>query len=235
MAAEDFDVDSLAAYLHLTPQQVARLADRDKLPGRKVGGQWRFSQAEIHHWFEDRIGLSGEGELVEVEGVLRRSAGAEEPEEIVLAELTPVEAVAVPLEARTRESVLRAMVDLASGTGWVWDPDKMLEAVRAREDMYPTSMEGGVALLHPRRPMPNILGQAMVALGRTHSGVPFGGPGGLTDVFFLICSVSDRSHLRTLARLSRVIASPGFMAALREAPDSAAAHALVTQAERELP
>jgi len=79
MSHEDFDLESLAAYLHLLPQKVGRLADRGKLPGRKVGGEWRFSRAEIHHWLENRIGLADEEELVSVEGALRRGRGPEEP------------------------------------------------------------------------------------------------------------------------------------------------------------
>ena len=59
MGPNDFDIDSLATYLHLTPAKVTRMADRGKLPGRKVGGQWRFSEAEIHHWLEQRIGFLG--------------------------------------------------------------------------------------------------------------------------------------------------------------------------------
>jgi PTS system nitrogen regulatory IIA component len=58
MADADFDVDRLAAYLHRMPADITRLAERGKLPGRRVGGAWRFSAAEIHHWMEDRIGLS---------------------------------------------------------------------------------------------------------------------------------------------------------------------------------
>ena len=73
MPYSDFTIETLAAHLHLTPQQVSRLADRDKLPGRKVGGCWRFSRADIHHWFEQRIGVSDEDRLVHVEGVLGRS------------------------------------------------------------------------------------------------------------------------------------------------------------------
>jgi PTS system nitrogen regulatory IIA component len=233
MAAEDFDIESLADYLHLAPQQVARLADRAKLPGRKVAGQWRFSRAEIHHWLEDRIGISDQEELVEVEGVLRRSA-EQEDQEIVIADLLPQQAIAIPLAARTRNAVFHAMIELAVGTGWLWDPDKMLLAVRDREAMYPTALDNGVALLHPRRPMPNILEQGFLALGRTTTGIPFGGGGGLTDVFFLICSVTDRSHLRTLARLSRVLAAPGFLSALRQTADPAAAHQLVAQTEQTL-
>ena len=236
MATKDFDIDSLAAFLHLTPQQVMRLADRGKLPGRKVTGQWRFTPAEIHHWLEDRIGVSGQEELVQVEGVLERSSGYEPEEEIVIADLLPGEAIAVPLKARTRNSVIRAMVELAAGTGWLWEPDKMVEAVRAREDMYSTALDNGIALLHPRRPMGSILGQAFLALGCTSTGIPFGkGKGGLTDVFFLICSLDDRGHLRTLARLSRVIGSPGFLDQLREAPDPPAAHQLIAQTEAKLP
>jgi len=233
MSTEDFEIESLATYLHLTPAQVSRLADRGKIPGRKVAGQWRFAQADIHHWLENRIGLSDEDELVEVEGVLQRSAAkAGDASEIVIAELLPEEAIAIPLPARTRNAVFSAMVETAARTGYLWDPEKMAEAVRTREELFPTALDNGVALLHPRRPMPTILGQALLALGRTTSGIPFGSTrGGLTDIFFLICSVEDRGHLRTLARLSRILAAPGFLESLRAAPDARAAHRLIAETE----
>jgi PTS system nitrogen regulatory IIA component len=231
---EDFDLDSLATYLHLTPPQVARLADRGKLPGRKVGGQWRFSQAEVHHWLENRIGLSDEEELLEMENVLQGSAPAEEQADISISELLPPEAIAIPLPARTRDSVIRSMVGLALGTGLLWDPEKMADAVRSREEMHPTAMEGGVALLHPRRPMAAILGQPFLALGITSNGIPFGAGMPLTDIFFLICSVEDRGHLRVLARLSRMLSLPGFFDSLRAVPDAAAARCLIIETEKSL-
>jgi PTS system nitrogen regulatory IIA component len=127
------------------------------------------------------------------------------------------------------------MVELAAGTGLLWDPDKMVEAVRSREEMHPTALENGVALLHPRRPMASILGEPFLALGITRSGIPFGGSGGmLTDVFFLICSTEDRGHLRTLARLSRLIGAGGLLDPLRRAPDADSAHALLIETEEEL-
>ncbi len=36
MSSGDFDIASLASFLHLTPQKVTRMADRGKLPGRKA-------------------------------------------------------------------------------------------------------------------------------------------------------------------------------------------------------
>jgi PTS system nitrogen regulatory IIA component len=127
------------------------------------------------------------------------------------------------------------MVKLAEGTGILWDAEKMTEAIRSREEMYPTAMENGVALLHPRRPMTNILAEAVLALGVAPSGIPFGSDrGALTDIFFLICSVDDRGHLQTLARLSRILASPGFLDSLRAAPDAPTAHQLLASAESQL-
>ncbi|HUY91266.1 MAG TPA: PTS sugar transporter subunit IIA [Pirellulales bacterium] len=235
MAEEDFDIESLAAYLHLNPAQIGKLVERGKLPARRVAGEWRFSPAEVHLWLEERIGLSAEDELLRVEGFLQASAESAGEEYASIVVQLPQEAIAVPLAARTRNSVIHSMVELAALTGWLWDPHKMAEAVGSREEMHPTALESGVALLHPRRPMPSILGQAFLAFGRTDKGVPFGGSRGvLTDLFFLICSVDDRGHLQTLARLSRLIATPDFLARLRAAPDARAVRETIEQAEQAL-
>jgi len=234
MPHADFDINRLAAYLHLTPPQVARLAERGRLPGRKVAGQWRFAKGEIHHWFERRIGLSDESGLLKVEETLQRSAPAEHAREISIAELLPLDAIAVPLHARTRNSVITAMTELAAGTGLLWDPKAMAEAVRSREQMHPTALENGVALMHPRRPMAKILSQPLLALGRTNSGIPFGGGAPLTNIFFLICSVEDRGHLRTLARLSRLLTGQGFLDALNQATDAQSTHRLFVDTEAKL-
>ncbi len=233
MSSSDFDVENLAAYLHLTPAQVMRMADRDRLPGRKIGGQWRFAEAEIHHWLEERIGISDDDELVKVENVLDRAAPDEDA--VCIADMLPLDAIAVPLNARTRTRVISAMAELAASTGWLWDPDKMAEAVSAREFLHTTALENGVALLHPRRPQPNILAHAFLALGRTFRGIPFGdSQGQLTDVFFLICSTDDGGHLRTLARLSRLLAEPRFLAQIRHAEDAVTVHSVIVDMEREL-
>ena len=52
----------------MSPAAVTKLAERGKVPARRVGGDWRFSAAEIHHWLEDRIGASDEDALTQMEG-----------------------------------------------------------------------------------------------------------------------------------------------------------------------
>jgi PTS system nitrogen regulatory IIA component len=230
MADDTFDVASLAAYLHMMPAQVSRLAERGKLPGRRVAGQWVFSPPEISRWLEDRMGLSDDDELATIETNLRRTerGGAST---IDFAELLPLETIAVPLDARTSGSVIKAMSELAASTGMLWDPQRMAEAVAEREAMAPTALEYGVALLHPRRPQSSILGQAVIALGITSQGIPFGGPGGLTDIFFLIAATSDHEYLRILARLSRIINDREWLAQLRESENAQAARQLILDRE----
>jgi nitrogen PTS system EIIA component len=230
MAQADFDIDRLAAYLHMSSAAVTKLAERGKLPARRVGGEWRFSAAEIHHWLEDRIGASDDEALMQMEGALDRAA-VDAVEEVSIAELLKLEAIEVPLDARTRGSVVTKMTELAARTHLLWDPAKMAEAVRAREEMHSTALDNGVALLHPRRPMPAILAEAVLALGISPGGIPFGTGGMLTDIFFLICSTSDHEHLRILARLSRVINDQEFLSSLRAAPSAAALHQLIEDRE----
>ena len=218
MSQNHFDLAALAAYLHLTPDKVRRMADRGVLPGRKVGGEWQFAEADVHHWLEDRIGASDEQELVQVEGVLDRAAPTPS---IEIFRLIPDTGINPQLPARTRQSVIHEMCQLGMNTGLLWDPARMKQAVKARESLHPTALDNGVAMLHPRRPMPGILAEGFILLGRTPQGIPFGG-GCLTDIFFMLCSVNDGEHLKVLARLSRLLAIDSCVPELRAAPDETA-------------
>src|SRR3954466_1689214 len=231
MSQEDFDIDRLAAYLHMMPAAIAKLAERGKLPGRRIAGEWRFSSAEIHHWLEERIGLSDDEALMQMEGALERASIETDVEQISISELLRAEAIEIPLDARTRGSVIVRMAEIAARTHLLWDPAKMAEAVRAREEMQSTALDNGVALLHPRRPMPSILAEAVLDLGISLGGVAFGSHGRLTDIFFLICSTSDHEHLRILARLSRIINDQDFLAKMRAAHHPIALHTLIEERE----
>lgn len=137
MGDEDFDIPGLAAYLHLDPAKVTRLAERNKIPGRKVGGTWRFARAEIHHWFESRIGDSGDAsELADMEDRLRRTPGVM-MQDVHLPDLLPREAIDVSLQARSQSSVITRMCDLAAGTGMLWDAAEMAESVRYAKPCTP--------------------------------------------------------------------------------------------------
>ena len=43
-------IPELATFLKLAPSTVYRLSSEGKIPGRKVGGRWRFSRKAIEEW-----------------------------------------------------------------------------------------------------------------------------------------------------------------------------------------
>ena len=235
MSNEDFDIPSLAEFLHITPAEARKMAERGRVPGKKIGGQWKFFREEIHSWFENRIGVSDERELAEVEKVLEIQSTKQLVDEFHIPDMMPPGLVFVPLLARTKPKVINLLCDSVAATGMLWDPDKMGDAIRKREDLHPTALENGVAMLHPRRPMTNIIGEAFLAIGITTSGIAFGGPRGtLTDVFFLIGSTDEAVHLRVLARLSRLIREADFLDTLRATENSAAAHQCIVEFDERL-
>ncbi len=230
------NLSQLSRYLHLPEQQVKKLVDRGEIPSRRIGGEAVFSREEVHHWLEQRIGVSDGEELAHVESALDRSipVGAVEAA-ISIAALIPDGAIALPLHAKTRDSVIRSMVTLGENCGLLWDAHAMIEAIKAREELHSTALENGVALLHPRRPMPSILGDTFIALGMIPGGVPFGGGyDNYTDIFFLICSTDDRVHLRILTRLSRLLAQPEFIDQLREQESEQGVRELIVKMEGKL-
>jgi PTS system nitrogen regulatory IIA component len=231
MGSDMMSLEQLAVYLQRDVREVSKLASRGHLPGHKVGGQWRFARAEINHWIETQIPDYTDQQLTALE---KRGSGSEDGEPLVSV-LLPEVSMAVPLAVSTRASVLKELVTLAEQTWQVYDPAAILDAIRQREEMASTGLPSGVAIPHPRRPLPNALGESVMAYGRTTSGIPFGAPGGtLTDVFFLVCCRDDRTHLQVLARLSRLLLRPGFVDELRAAETAADTWQLLADAEREL-
>jgi PTS system nitrogen regulatory IIA component len=228
---EILDIDQLAAYLSRDVREVGKLASRGVLPGRRVKGEWRFARAEINHWLENRLHEYTERELEALE-----TAHAVEVDEPLIGNLMCETLVAVPLGAATRSSVLRELVKLASTAWQVYDPEAVHDAILQREEMGSTALDCGLAIPHAHRPLGDgVLGEPLIAFGKTSREVPFGGlRGGLTDMFFLVLSKDDATHLRVLARLARLMRREGFVETLRSTQTPADAYEVIMQAEREL-
>jgi nitrogen PTS system EIIA component len=229
MGNDTMDLAQLADLLQRDERELSKLASRGELPGRKVGGSWRFSSAEIQRWLESEMPGLNEAQLKNIEDA------HPEPVEPLITHLIAPDCVEVPLQARTAASAIRAMVRLAEQSWQVYDLDAVLKAVQAREERGSTAQDNGAAVLHPPRPLPDALGESIVAFGRTSAGIPFGAPrGALTDLFFLVCCRDQKTHLRVLARLSRLFLRPGFLDQLRAAETAGAALCVIRAEEAAL-
>mgnify|MGYP000297745325 CR=1 FL=1 len=58
MTDQILTLKEVAAYLKLAEKTAYKLAAEGKLPGFKVGGSWRFRQADIDSWIENKTNKS---------------------------------------------------------------------------------------------------------------------------------------------------------------------------------
>ena len=215
MAHERYTLDDLARQLGRDKREIEKLANRGRLPGRKVGGEWQFHATEITQWLEQEMRQYSDKELENLESSQK---SAEVDADVPVSSLLSAEMIEVPLQARTKRSVLESLIEVAGRTWQIWEPAVILRAVQEREEILSTGFDQGVAIPHPRNPQPEVLGKSLLAFGRTNSGIPFGAPkGGLTDLFFLVLARDSRTHLKILARLGRMLQQPEFLDNLRAA------------------
>lgn len=235
MSHEWMTLDELARQLGRDRREIERLVQRGRLPGHKVGGDWQFHTAEITHWLEQEMREYTDRELAAVEASQLSPEPATEPVASPISQILYPETVQVPLEARTKRSVMESLIEVAGRTWQVWEPATVLKAVREREEVMSTAYENGVAIPHPRNPVPGSLGESILAYGRTLSGIPYGGSHRyLSDIFFLVLGKDSKTHLLTLARLGRLIQLPEFLDDLRHAPDSASSYGVIIDADASL-
>ena len=222
MPYRTMSLEEFAVHVGMDAREVRKLADRGRLPGQKVGGEWHFNRARVTEWLQQEMPHLEEKRLIEIEEAMGKGDNAGP---LVVTDLIGVEGIELNLPARTRSSVLRELVKLVERTGLLWDEKALLEAIERREELGSTAMPGGVAIPHARQPLPHATDGPVICLGRVPGGIPFGASDrSTTDLFFLLCNPEDRQHLRVLARLVRIL-DPDTLSMLREieCPDAALA------------
>ena len=128
------------------------------------------------------------------------------------------EAVIPDLSARTKEEVIREMVESLRTTGHVGngEEERVIKAIMKREEQGTTGIGRGVAVPHTKHAgTTRLIGS--VALSRT--GIDFCSlDGEPVHVLFLLVSPSDRpgDHLRALETISRHLRNDTFCRFLRQ-------------------
>ena len=232
MPYQSMTLEDFAKHVGLDARKVQKLADRGKLPAQRVGGKWRFNRARVTEWLQqEMLTLDlNEARLQAIERAMSE-AGVRDVDQHLLTAMMSIEGIDLQLPARTKSSVLLELVTLADRTGLLWDQAGLLSALQQREALCPTGLPNGIAIPHPRQPMPYASAEPIVCFARVSKGIAFGSPyGGLTDLFFLICCHDDRQHLHVLARLVRML-DDDFVEVLREVEEPEQALAVLIERE----
>ena len=208
------------------------------MPGFEIDGQWRFRRSEVVDWLEQKIQTLDTARVSELEAKLESSLLADGTFRTTrtdrLASRLPLKGIVLDVPLVTKAEVLRSLVSLAEATGLLSDKDYLLASLVDRESLCSTAVPGGVALCHPRRPVPSIIDRQFLCFLRTAAPVDFGADNGEgTSVFFLLCAPDDRSHLHGLARLARILQG-GTLDVLKSAPSTEDVLAAIAEAEAKI-
>jgi PTS system nitrogen regulatory IIA component len=112
------------------------------------------------------------------------------------------------LQASDKTGVIREFAALLARSGRVGDVDGLVQALLERESQCSTGIGDGIAIPHAKT---RTIDGMIIAFGRSGRGVDFQSLDGKpVHLFFLLVTPEDRpgDHLKTLARISRILRSP---------------------------
>jgi PTS system nitrogen regulatory IIA component len=213
---EDYlSIGQLAAHFGWSPRFVEGLVRGERLPAVEINGQWHFRRDEVVDWLELKIQTLGATRVNELEAKLEASLLADGTFRTQrgdrLSSRLPLKGIALDVAVTTKAEVLRALAELAEGTGLVFEKDFLLASLIERESLCSTALPGGVAICHPRRSVPSAIERQFLCFLRSATPVDFSADDGEgTSLFFLLCAPDDRAHLHGLARLARILQGGGL-------------------------
>jgi PTS system nitrogen regulatory IIA component len=152
-----------------------------------------------------------------------------------LSEILNEDLILPSLEGTDVPSILREFADAICSAGKFSDAQLLLDRLYDREKQESTGIGNGVAIPHCKI---DHLQDVILSIGYSEQGVDFHAiDGGVTFYFFVVVSPSNSSvmHLRTLAAVSRLLKSPGFLLALKQKPGKQDLIALIRREEETTP
>lgn len=123
------------------------------------------------------------------------------------------------LTSSSTEGVIREMVLHMKDQGKIQKVDELVEILLERENLGSTGIGNGVAIPHGRL---GGLDDIILVFGRSSEGIEFDAHDGQpVYLFFLLVAPEDSAgmHLKSLARISRIMKSPDCRRALIETPE----------------
>ncbi|MHC5037739.1 MAG: PTS sugar transporter subunit IIA [Planctomycetota bacterium] len=149
-----------------------------------------------------------------------------------LSEYLPEASIKIPLESRTKEGIVRELIDLLPLLGGVEEKEAIFRSVMAREKEMSTGVGNGIALPHGTVPIEKIV---VASMGILEDPIEFGAIDGepVRLVFLIVADDSHPSHnLEALASVARALHDADFREALAESKSPAEVREAILAQER---
>jgi nitrogen PTS system EIIA component len=150
-----------------------------------------------------------------------------------ITDMLKTEYVLEELKAKSKRDALAELSGVFAKGKLKFDPEAMLRVLLDREKLGSTGIGDGIAIPHGKLAG---LDEMVVAFGRSRGGVEFAAMDGKpVYLFFLLMAPEDSAgqHLKTLAKISRMLKDSTFRKNLREAKTHNDLVALIAQKDDE--
>jgi len=169
------------------------MAQTGKIPAAKVASQWRFMRSVIDDWLMAQM---------EIPSVRSASPKRDAPKLPPLPELMPPQMINLEIVPDTKEGILNQLISPLRKRRILRQNRRFLEGLLERERLVSTAIGHGIAIPHPRVPLPGAFKEPAVALGVCQEGTDFEAlDHQRTYIFFLLCATTDDTQLRLLSRV----------------------------------
>jgi len=143
-------------------------------------------------------------------------------------------AITADIKATDKNAVLMELTDALIQVESSLDREEVLRVLQERERLGSTGIGEGVAIPHGKlKDLKNLL----ISFGRSRNGVDFNSMDGKpAHLFFLLIAPEESIgvHLKTLARISKLLKSPAVRRRLLEAADGQELYSIIAEEDESL-
>ena len=151
-----------------------------------------------------------------------------------IVDLLDPSAIAAELGGTTKNEVLGELTDALLRVEKSLDRSEVIRVLQERERLGSTGIGEGVAIPHGKL---KDLDRLLIAFGRSNKGVDFDSMDGKpAHIFFLLVAPEESVgvHLKTLARISKLLKNQTVRRRLLDAADAADLHRIIAEEEEKL-
>lgn len=217
-------LDDAAKMLDLPPQTILRWAREGKIPASEAeDGRYLFDQKKLLKWsWHHNIFLNRN---------YQQNGDSRSYKSVPLGSLLRRGGIHYGIPGDSREDIL------SNGLKLIPLPDTIqrsfvLDLLIQRERLASTGIGRGIAIPHPRHPVQDIPEPGVIAVGFPEHPIDYGAIDGQpVFVLFFLFSITMKSHLHFLARLSHFFHDEQFYGLLKEQAEAKEILARVEQIE----
>ncbi len=151
-----------------------------------------------------------------------------------ITEILNADSIIADLKAKGKRDVISELVEPLVKSGKVGDKNKLLDALMERERLGSTGIGENVAIPHAKS---NEIDTIIATFGRSNSGISFDSLDQKPVYFIFLLIAPEKSagmHLKTLARISKLLKNPLFRQDLMKAKNEKEIYEAISREDSKL-